>query len=277
MGDPLPAGGNYVQHDVFMGDHPIVIDADDNVGNRNVGRELFITSVRDEVYKVAHTKSGAILFNAIKSLHKWLRIIPTWELFYSAKNDTHRPREAAFNRDPANKRKIGSTIEFTPRVCATGTGCVKDLLARNEYIPSAQTVLFHELAHAMRDITGKIRDTNPVSGGIKDFNNEDEFYTIAVENVFNSDTGGPIRGSHLGFKKLEPYFADSVKFFELGKSAFALIDKYCTENPAFTKQIGHLHLGFNPFRTYHHDRGAAANTALCPRRLRTASQASTTA
>ena len=247
---------------LFMGYLPIVIDADENVGNRNVGRELFITSVRDEVYQVAHTKSGAILFNAIKSLNKWVRIIPTSELLFSAKNDTHRNREVAFNKDPANTRKIGSTIEFTPRVCATGNGCVKDLLARNEYIPGAQTVLCHELAHAMRDINGKIRDTKPVSGGIKDFNNEDEFYTIAVENVFNSETGEPIRGSHLSFKKLEPYFADSVKFFEIGKSAFALIDKYCKENPVFTKQLGDLDLGFNPFRTYHHDRTAAANGSL---------------
>ncbi len=129
-----------------------------------------------------------------------------------------------------------------------------------------QELLFHELVHALRDVSGYGNSLAPLSGGLVGYGDTEEFIAILVTNILMSDPtnkradGLGLRRDH-GKGKLHPWLSDSLDFYRSSRDTFKLIDEFCSENDWFAEKLSEIKTTFNPLTVYYNDQDKARETS----------------
>jgi hypothetical protein len=166
-----------------------------------------------------------------------------------------------------NAAELRSLVNYSPYIF-NGTGpCghyVQSIVTNRGMLPSE--VLFHELVHALRDAAGHGNRTAPLGGGLSGYGDTEEFIAVVVTNIFMTDptnkygTGIQVglRRDH-GFGKMTPNLADSLGFFSSSRNTFNRIDRFCKDDPWFTKKLAGTRAAFNPIAAYYNNTNDVRN------------------
>jgi hypothetical protein len=144
---------------------------------------------------------------------------------------------------------------------ARGSSACAESIKKKKPGSLPQEVLFHELVHSLRRVSGQLHNWN-LKGG---YGNNEEFTAILVTNIFISDVTNPVksglRADWVSHSALDPKLADSFRFFAGGTKIFNLIATFCDENAGFTKLLSRVRARFNPIAAYYRDRRKAFEMA----------------
>jgi hypothetical protein len=69
----------------------------------------------------------------------------------------------------------------------------------------------------------------------------------------SNKTHSNLRRDHVSFKTLKSDLAQSFTFFRSSVSTYRLVEKFCRENPAFTKNLAGVKASFNPIAAFYKD------------------------
>ncbi|TXL71952.1 hypothetical protein FHP25_27335 [Vineibacter terrae] len=133
---------------------------------------------------------------------------------------------------------------------------------RNGRLPDE--ILFHELVHVMRNVTGTWDPAPPLSAAMRHYGNNEEFIAVLCTNIYIADGSNQLksglRAGHLGYAAMDPGDAMRFGLFASSRSAFALVGKFCADNPVFTKALGEqlADIAYNPVAEYYAHREVCA-------------------
>jgi len=154
-------------------------------------------------------------------------------------------------------RMIKPVVHFWPKAFAKGGACSKYLEDHKDETGGIfpDETLFHEFVHAFRMASGKATVAPIVQGGLLNYETEEEFIAVLVTNIYLTDPSNKshssLRRDHVGTKTLESDVAESFTFFRSSVSTYRLVEKFCKENPAFTKNLAEVKAAFNPIAAYY--------------------------
>lgn len=148
-------------------------------------------------------------------------------------------------------------VLFSP--AKRGSGC-----SNGEAATLPHEVLYHELAHALREISGHLHK-HEVINKLVPYTNTEEFLAVLATNIFISDVTNhwktSLRADHISNATLDPALADSFRFFSLGIRTFNVISTFCNENHGFTRMLATVSAPFNPIAAYYENRQKALDMA----------------
>ncbi len=220
-------------------------------------------SVRRNLTWIAKTASGRIVLNSIAFYRKWVPIYPYDEKLGSC--NAYVGPNSAPSRDG---RGYGATVFFSPHKFHRSSPCHGG--AGNDRGSLPDEVLLHELVHAFRRVSGK-RNRTETSGGLINYNSNEEFIAILITNIYVTDPTNRIktglRRDHKGFASLEPELASSFEFFESSMSAFSEVQQLVADHPGLTRALAKVPATFNPITAFLHDRAKAQRHSLSARAL----------
>jgi hypothetical protein len=156
-------------------------------------------------------------------------------------------------------RMIKPVVHFWPKAYAQGGVCSKYLEDHKDETGGIlpDETLFHEFVHAFRMASGVATLAPLVKGGLLNYQDEEEFIAVLVTNIYLTDpsnkTHSNLRRDHVSFKVLESDVAQSFTFFRSSVSTYRLVEKFCRENPAFTKNLAGVKSSFNPIAAFYKD------------------------
>ena len=231
---------------------------------------VYVQTVKAIIARIKATQVGDCLLRSIRYHGKWVRIWPQNDLLLissSASGAGFRDVEERDARVFLNRLtggmfahyKVGAAVNFFPNFCRTGNSCHSDFLKRNDYIPMPESILLHELVHAFRRVSGKFNQGagQHFFGSMAKYGGKEELYSVLVENMFQSEVRGEMRGEHDHHKRLDPRFTTSVNFFKQDPKVFETIETFCKENKGLTRMLAKVNVPFNPIAVYLKDPRAA--------------------
>jgi len=206
---------------------------------------VYVAAVRSVLDKIYQSASGKALLRSIRFHGYVVNIIP-----YPGGDVCGADVDGDYD---AATGIVMPTVRYTPGNFAKGGSC--------SHLPGrgwAESILFHELVHALRDIAqGKRRVYTGIvmSGGLYRYDNFEEFIAVLCEDIYVSERNNPhtLLGDHRGIAPLDPALADSFKFFATGSQTFRFVERFCKENPGFTKLMSQVRADFNPLAAYYKD------------------------
>ena len=156
-------------------------------------------------------------------------------------------------------KRIKPVVSFWPNAYAMGGACSKYLEDNRDETGGVlpDEALFHELVHAFRMASGA-SEAEPLSqGGLKNYDTVEEFIAVLVTNIYIADSSNKspsdLRRDHASFRKLEPDLATSFTFFRSSISTYRLVERFCGENPSFTRKLSDVKASFNPISAFYRD------------------------
>ncbi|MEO8650529.1 MAG: M91 family zinc metallopeptidase [Acidobacteriota bacterium] len=145
-----------------------------------------------------------------------------------------------------------------PTIIGTGKGTIVDI----DYHPAtwhevakrvghirpgdgAGEVLFHEMIHGLREMSGLMKYKDRVAGEEK-MDSVEEFYAIMAANVYRSERGFKLlRADHWSSRRIKGSLVYQSAYYEHYQS---YIDKWFKEQQAFGLDMARTPARFNPFR-----------------------------
>jgi hypothetical protein len=165
----------------------------------------------------------------------------------------------------ASSQMVGGVMQgmvwYSPDTFSVHGACSATKSAKNHGLYWDE-ILFHELVHVFRRVSGKYSRL-PVFGGLNKYTNSEEFVAVLLTNIYISDRSNKIksglRRNHKSFDALEPKLAQPWGFFTSGQQAFGLIQGFVTDNPGISRRIANdvASAPFNPIADYFADRHKA--------------------
>jgi hypothetical protein len=123
-------------------------------------------------------------------------------------------------------------------------------------------VLFHELVHAFRMVSFQRPVKRPdTTRGFASYHDTEELFAVLLQGIYASERKTPVRSSHTGHYPIDKKLDGSLEFYKTGTESFALVKRFCTENPGFTKAIACIETRFNPIRAFYFTPAAAKQMA----------------
>lgn len=232
----------------------------------------YVRRVRDVIAAVDKSAVGRALLGHAASYGKAIRISPSGDLQSSAAAQGEA-RDLTFNKhilpvlnaiSPAPFKAIRAIIRFNPEFCANGGDCRKDFVKRNDYIPTPESVLVHELVHTNLQLSKNPLGRLPKLGKGWDSGEGEEFLSVLVEDIFRSETGTSLRARHNGWRHLEQELADSFRFFTVSQKAFMVVDRFCKDEPKLSRSLAAVKASFNPLTAYYKDPAMAKSMSESP-------------
>lgn len=218
-----------------------------------IERAGYLRDVRDDLAKILGSQAGRDLAASLRFHSKTILLVP-----YPGQ-DGHA-QEWWWGSSPEDNY---SMVRFTP---ARGRTFCAAQIRKKRPASLSHEVLFHELVHSLRRMSGKMRGWNlRGSTVLSSQGNVEEFIAIMVTNIFISDvtnrykTG--LRNDWASHSPLDPKLAESYRFFSLGTKAFNLISTFCSDNPGFTRKLAKVRAHFNPIAAYYQDQRKAFELA----------------
>ncbi len=220
------------------------------------------TAVRREIVKIATVNSGQVLLNSIRFHGKWVPI--------THYDNTQGPVNAYV--DPKigtarDGRPYGAIVYYSPHLFYPHSGYVSTDSTKNNG-EQPDEILFHELVHAFRRVSSK-RHREDTSGGLLQYDSNEEFYAILSTNIYVSDPTNKkksgLREDHQDYAALPPGLAASFDFFKSSRDAFTLVKQFSVDNPGFTKALAGVPAPFNPLAAFFADPAKAqkeSNSAI---------------
>jgi len=204
----------------------------------------YSSKVREHLRWIERTKTGKILLNSIKFHGKEIVISP-----YTGGDCNALGGGVTVNGG------IQGYVNYSPDTFSLHGACsaTKSVSNRGLYWDE---MLFHELVHAFRNVSGKWHQPT-LSYGLHRYTDNEEFIALLLSNIYISDKSNKIksglRADHIGFEPLSRDFDDSFKFFSTSTLTFGLIEKFCKDNPGLTRKIANdlANIQFNPLAAYY--------------------------
>lgn len=118
-------------------------------------------------------------------------------------------------------------------------------------------ILFHELVHVFRNATRKWDAAAPLSFAMRHYDNNEEFIAVLCTNIYVADRTNRIksglRKGHIDYSAMDPLDAMRFGLFMSSRNAFALVKKFCDDNPIFTKALSDKlpDVIYNPIADYY--------------------------
>jgi len=216
-----------------------------------VNHNTWADSVQKVLETIAAVRAGAALLKAIQAAGKWIAIIPpdTWKPatdnaetldLHAGKNPHWAGRNltyfSAVAYDPLRFTSPAYVTPGTPR-----------------FAGRPDEVLFHELVHAFRIITGARGSGMAMAAPMASYyDNTEEFLAIVLANIYVSDVtnkhGSGLRASHHGHWALGADIDSSVKFFKAGLQVLTLLREFAARHRALAMDLCELRAAFNPVR-----------------------------
>ena len=231
---------------------------------------IWETSVayRREVEKVlalvSSTQAGQTLFRHINLKRQFLLISPYKPTEKDPVNAYAAPRSEA-DSAPAGFVAESVSINFPfagkieiPTVTGTGNGSKVDVFyhpatwrevnKRVGHITPGDgpgEVLFHEMTHGLRELSGLLRYKDKVDGEER-MDSVEEFFAIMAANVYRSERGFKLlRADHWSSNRITGNLVYQSAYYEHYQS---YIDKWFNEQRAFCLDMARTPAKFNPFR-----------------------------
>jgi hypothetical protein len=242
---------------ITLPEHSIVIEGRDLDGAARTAYEQQVAALLRMIH-AQHT--GRLVLHWIRRAGKgiWVLIAPYgpyWQKKYGNANALSHGdlRLETISGDWSFSLKLAMKLNFSPGVytplCAAGlSSCGPGMLP--------DEVLLHELVHMQRKVSGISKAVSLKGTSLNDFENEEEFFAIAVQNLYISESGraagaGPgqtrLRADHArGALSDDRSFAQFVN-----PDYIRLIAKYCKQHPKLSSGLAYSDAPFNPFRTYY--------------------------
>jgi hypothetical protein len=227
-----------------------------------ISAEAYENGVRRVLIKISASKVGQAVLNTIRVHGRVVRIVPNLiNANVCAPADAVEVDVKQFQLNKAWKivNLVAGThfpglrgrINFTPGMYAKGGACQKFYGPRSEYTPTEDEVLLHELVHGARIASLQLKLGPAAEGGLMMYDNEEEFFAVLVENIYQSELkSGPLRSSHTGFLEMDKNLQGSLAFFQVSGNAFEKIEKFATQNPGLAKALSKIEVSFNPLNAY---------------------------
>lgn len=232
---------------------------DNPANNVGITAEAWTKDIRTTLRTVEGTKVGLMLLQSIKASGKWAKVMPYW---WAGNDIVGVPRERAAVTHPIvevkGPRAYMATMLFTPSLYGMRTPReARQKKKRGETLKEPHEVMFHELVHVLRMVTGQRlpEGGDPLGGGLAAHNNVEEFIGVLVTNIYaSSNRKTAFRGGHFtDAGDLPDEFEGSFSFFKMGARVFPLIQEFCTVNKEFCQKISKAEAAFNPIKAFFDD------------------------
>jgi hypothetical protein len=214
----------------------------ETLNNPSPNPKLYLAGVRNDLAKILRSEAGRHLAASLRHHSKKILLVPytggdcnaqEWWWGSSAKDNY-------------------SMIRFSPSTA--GSPCAEEIKKRMPASLSHE-VLFHELVHSLRRMSGKMRGWDLMGTSLANQGNVEEFIAVLVTNVFISDVTNSfksgLRHGWMGHSPLESNLATSYRFFGFGTKAYNLVATLCDDNRGFTKLLSKVRAKFNPIAAYY--------------------------
>ena len=199
----------------------------------------FERDVRNVLSEILSSRAGAVLAAALhyQTTHKKRPI-----LLMPFDEDTCNAKEVEFPGQPEQP-----VVLFTPSRMSRCSDRGAASLPKE--------VLFHELVHAFRHLSGTQKFVLFKNGQLQPWDKQEEFLAVLITDIFISDATNhhktALRQHHTSpHETLAPELADSFRFFSLGTRALNIIANFCVDNQGFAKMLATVPARFNPIAAY---------------------------
>jgi hypothetical protein len=217
-----------------------------------IDKRVYLAGVRNDLARILKSQAGRDLAASLRFHAKKILLVP-----YPGKDGN--AQEWYWGSDPKGRY---SMIRFSPERGASPCG---DELRKKQPAGLSHEVLYHELVHSLRRMSGKRRDWGLMGTSLAAQGNVEEFIAILVTNIYISDVTNPyktsLREDWLSHAPLDPKLAASYRFFSLGTKAYNLIATFCDDNRGFTKMLSKVRAHFNPIAAYYQNQRKAFEMA----------------
>ena len=219
-------------------------------------------AVRRIIVKISKSEAGRALLNSIKFYGKWIPIT-----HYDNTQGTCNAYATVKTGAAKDGRQYGSAVFFSPHIFQVHGAC-HSAQAEHNRGGNPDEILYHELVHAFRRTSSK-RARVETSGGLINYDSNEEFIAILITNIYVSDTTNKVktglRRDHHASDPLEANLASSFAFFASSMDTFDMVDKLCKDHPGLTGALAKVKAPFNPLAAYYKDQAKAraqSRTAL---------------
>ncbi len=133
-----------------------------------------------------------------------------------------------------------------------------------------QEILFHELIHAFRGVSGKWNQQPNMTR----YGDSEEFLAVLLTNIFISDqsnkTKSSLRADHADFKALPGDLSAPFIFFESSTLVLPLVKQFVADNHGLAIMLANSHVPFNPIADFvaNPDMAEQHSNKAIPRALR---------
>lgn len=222
----------------------------DPQGLTGAAAATYTRKVHEHLRWIERVKTGKILLSGIKYYGRPVTIKP-----YTVGNcnATATPRVVGGERE--------GLVSYSPDTFSIHGAC-SATRSRNNRGLYWDEILFHELVHVFRHVSGK-RNRVPLSAGLYNYTSNEEFIAVVVTNIYISDRTNKIksglRAGHQGFGALSTDLDESFEFFSSSTLTFGLIETLCQDHPGLSKKIAKdlANTKFNPLFAYYKNREKA--------------------
>lgn len=206
-----------------------------------VNKVTWPASVQLVLQAISKVDTGSILLRAIRDTNKWTLIMPPAPNSSAAQDAETRDYGGGLSLSWAHGRTFFPVITFDPRKMVWRFGGKPD------------EVLFHELVHAFRTLTGARGTGAPLTWLMKQtYDENEEFLAVVLANIYISDatnkSGRGLRLNHHGHYPLDPAVASSVRFFKAAPQVLPLLREFVKRHPDLARQLSDVKAAFNPIR-----------------------------
>lgn len=204
----------------------------------------FRNSVSTVINAARRTRAGSIVISTIEA--------SPMRVFIEPYTDPDRNAEAV----PMSELASGS---FSRNRIAHGTHSIvrfsptRSVMPRNWPQGAADEVMVHELAHALRQITGTERYARDAAGRkillqIASFGNVEEFFAAMVASVHSSELSRPPLANHGQWPLRNPGVLQKAPYSTRLREFWQRMPQFCTRMAAIPESTA----TFNPFRDVPH-------------------------
>ncbi|TXL71947.1 hypothetical protein FHP25_27310 [Vineibacter terrae] len=216
------------------------------VGLAGATARQYVSQVHEHLRWIYRTTSGRILLNVIRR--------PTFPV--EIRPYTGTDCNSVGGGEYKTPGKLTGFVAYSPSTFSSHGVC--------SALPAAENrgrlwdeILFHELVHVFRNATGKWNKGPALSYAMRHYDDNEEFIAVLCTNIYVADRTNKIktglRASHQGYKAMDP--ADAMRFglFASSRNAYALVKKFCDDNPIFTKALSDKlpDVIYNPIADYY--------------------------
>jgi Effector protein len=204
-------------------------------------------AVRQDITRIAGPAAGRALLSSIRFWGKWVSISPYD--FSEGKCNAYATDRSGMAKDG---HPYGAFVLYSPHIFQAHSSCVPvDPGLNMNGLP--HEILFHELVHAFRRVSGK-RAWAETGGGLIDYDSNEEFIAILCTNIFVTDPSNRkatgLRRDHQDGAPMDAALAGSFEFFESSMDTFDLVKKLTTDHPGLTGALAKVPSGFNPLAAF---------------------------
>ena len=209
---------------------------------------IYTSKVREHLTWIYRTHSGRLLLRSIRFYKRPITITP-----YTGGDCNSIGGATAIGGD--------GIVNYSPNTFSLHGACPANTTVNNRGLLWDE-ILFHELVHVFRAVSGKWNKSN-LSPALRHYTDREEFYAVLIANIYISDRSNKIktglRANHATFDPLSEDFDDSFEFFSSGMQVFGLIESFCNDHPFFARSIAStlIDAAFNPLADFYADRERA--------------------